>query len=226
MVMATLYVGSLITIGYATIAEASPSGSVNLAESYHSMQNDVSLQSPVSDTEHHELLVIDAAVAERETLLKGLSPDVEVLLLGKGEGLERIADSLKSRHGLDAIHLMSHGEPGRLLLGDAAIDQSNLNQHQTELTTIGAALKEQGDLLIYGCNVAKGKKGSAFVRQLAAATDADISASDDLTGASSLGGDWVFESTYAVETRVALSDEAIAAYSETLVPVTITSNPQ
>ena len=54
-------------------------------------------------------------------------------------------------------------------------------------------LSPHADILIYGCDVAAGAKGQAFVASLAAATGADIAASTNTTGAPSHGGDWVLE---------------------------------
>ena len=62
-------------------------------------------------------------------------------------------------------------------------------------------MTDHADILIYGCDVAAGSKGQAFVTALAAATGADIAASTNSTGAISRGGDWVLESTTgAIET--------------------------
>lgn len=54
--------------------------------------------------------------------------------------------------------------------------------YENELAQIGAALNNAGDLLLYGCNVAQGELGQSFLARLAAATGADVAASDDLTG--------------------------------------------
>jgi len=44
-----------------------------------------------------------------------------------------------------------------------------------------------------GCDVGAGLQGRQFVNQLAVLTGADVAASDDKTGTSALGGDWVLE---------------------------------
>ena len=55
-------------------------------------------------------------------------------------------------------------------------------------------IRDRADRLLYGCDVAQGERGQAFIEQLAAATGADVAASNDPTGAAALGGDWVLES--------------------------------
>jgi hypothetical protein len=62
-----------------------------------------------------------------------------------------------------------------------------------EIAAWGTALGRDADILIYGCDVGAGATGHDFVTSLASLTGADVAASDDLTGSSDLGGDWVLE---------------------------------
>ena len=164
-----------------------------------------------------QILFIDSAVADAKTLLKGLDPAVEVLLLDEGQGLERIAARLEGRHGIDAIHLISHGEPGALLLGASRVDQNSLAGYSDELARIGAALSADGDILLFGCNVAQGEQGELFVAALAEATSADVAASNDQTGSSTLGGNWVLENSYGtIESDIVLSSAETAGYGHLL----------
>jgi len=55
-------------------------------------------------------------------------------------------------------------------------------QYQTQLATIGNALSDTGDLLLYGCNVAPGIQWQAFITALASVTGADVAASTDFIG--------------------------------------------
>ena len=70
----------------------------------------------------------------------------------------------------------------------------------------GQALSENGDILLYACDLVSSASGEAFIAQLAQLTGADVAASTDGTGAESLGGDWVLEaSTGNIEARIAVS---------------------
>ena len=72
-------------------------------------------------------------------------------------------------------------------------------------------------ILFYGCRIGADGIGQAFIDSIAALTGADIAASDDLTGSSALGGDWILEkSTGAIETAVAIGDDAAADYDYVL----------
>lgn len=143
----------------------------------------------MSDTTRKEILVLDNAIADRETLLQGLSDDVEVILLDGGDSLAELADALSGRTDIEALHIVSHGSAGQLLLGGEMVDAEALAAEQNALARIGAALDTDGDILLYGCNTGAGEAGQAFVEQLALATGADVAASNDATGAAAMGGD-------------------------------------
>ncbi len=135
-------------------------------------------------------------VADWQTLVAGVRKGVEVVVLdGRGNGLAQMADWLaqKSPGSVDAIHLLGHGSSGALNLGALTLTGSNLSDHTHMLAQIAGALTEEGDWLLYGCNVGEGQTGAKFVGALRQVTGADIAASVDLTGASNLKGDWLLE---------------------------------
>jgi Ca2+-binding RTX toxin-like protein len=106
------------------------------------------------------------------------------------DGLEHILAALVGTRDLSAIHLVSHGRPGAIVLGERVIDTASLTTRAEDFVAIGRALAPDADLLIYGCNVAEGEAGKAFLTQLADLTGANVAASDTPTGATHLGGDW------------------------------------
>lgn len=165
-----------------------------------------------------EIVFIDPGVADAARLMQGITPGVETLLLDPSrDGLAQIAEALAGRAGLDAIHIISHGGAGSLRLGSSTLKTQNLASHADALGQIGAALGGQGDILLYGCDVAQGESGQAFIDALAQATGADVAASTDLTGAAAQGGDWNLEAaTGAIEADLVLSEEAQQGYSHGL----------
>ncbi len=163
-----------------------------------------------------ELAFIDTSITDWETLLAGLSPDLEVVILDPArDGLLQIADTLRNRSDISAIHLFSHGSSGELILGGMVLNAGNLVDYGDALVTIGNALTATGDILLYGCNVAQGEAGQAFIAQLAAGTGADVAASDDLTGNQAAGGDWALEKSTGTIDAEALQP---ATYAGTLSP--------
>ena len=141
-----------------------------------------------------QMVVVDPQVEDYQSLLAALPDDIEVVLLsGTGDGVREMADALAGRDNLEAVHILSHGEAGRVLLGEAELSSATLEAHGEALRIISGALSTKGDLLFYGCNVAEGETGRAFIDELAVLTGADLAASDDPTGSAKLGGNWVLE---------------------------------
>ena len=148
---------------------------------------------PATTTPSKQIAFVDTRVADYQTLLNGLGADTEVILIDGGNGLQQMADALAGRSGVDAIHVFSHGSVGALQLGDTLLNSDTLNTYAPLLAQIGQSLTAEGDLLLYGCNVAQGEAGQAFVESIARVTQADVAASNDLTGNAALGGDWSLE---------------------------------
>ena len=74
---------------------------------------------------------------------------------------------------------------------------------------LGQSLTANGDLLIYGCDVADGAAGLAFVDRLAELTQADVAASVDVTGSAAFHGNWTLEAQRgAIETDTMVLDRA------------------
>jgi uncharacterized delta-60 repeat protein len=143
-----------------------------------------------------QIVFIDSAIAGIDGIIAALSPDIDYFLLDSaGDGLMQIAAITAGYQHLAAIHVFSHGDAGTLYLGNTVLNRDSLSGYSAALGDIGASLATEGDLLLYGCNVAAGSDGQAFIDQLASLTDADVAASTDLTGAAILGGDMQLEAT-------------------------------
>jgi len=141
----------------------------------------------------NEVVIIDSRVADQQTLLEGVKPSADAYVLdGSGDAIAQITDILSNYENLDALHIISHGDEGEVYLGDRTLSSDTLDQHAADLAAWGDALTETGDILLYGCLVASGD-GEAFVQRFADTTGADVAASDDMTGAAELGGDWELE---------------------------------
>ncbi|RLJ65139.1 DUF4347 domain-containing protein [Sulfurisoma sediminicola] len=161
------------------------------------------------------IVFIDERVSDLQSLIEGFAPDTEWFLLrGDEDGVAQIARTLAKRSRLDSVHIVSHGSAGSLLLGNGTLDSDTLPAYQAAMSAIGASLATDGDILLYGCDVAQGSDGAAFLAQMAAFTGADIAASNNLTGGSTTGGDWVLESQVGAIESATLS---ASNYEATLV---------
>ena len=176
--------------------------------------------------ERREVVFVDPNVANFEALVSGVHPAAEVIVLNPtGDGLQQIADYLSDISDVDAVHIVSHGEAGSVSLGGMTLDLAAIDARSGTLAQIGDALNADADILFYGCDVAAGDTGAAFVSALAEATGADIAASTNDTGDANQGGDWVLESeTGAIEAEIAVNEEAQAAFDGVLRSIPETEN--
>ncbi|TDJ38602.1 MAG: DUF4347 domain-containing protein, partial [Gammaproteobacteria bacterium] len=181
-------------------------------------------------TQTHELVIIDASTPDYEVLLNDLMADrgdgrsFEVVILDADrDGIEQITDLLAERSDLSAVHIISHGSDGSITLGDSVLDYDRLVADAKTIQGWGNAFTEDGDLLIYGCNLAAGADGRAFIDTLGELTRTDVAASIDLTGATTEGGDWDLEYRQGViETGIAFGTEAQREFAAVLaVPVAV-----
>ena len=180
---------------------------------------------PEYSAQTQEVAFVDADVENLDQLLAGMDPSVEIVMLDAAkDGVEQIAAALAGRSELDAVHIISHGEQGRLFLGNTALDASSMQgAHQDALASLRDALSDNGDILIYGCDFAGGEAGVEAANLLGSITGADIAASSDDTGHITRGGDWDLEMEIG-----AIETEAIAAveWQGLLAEVVNTSGPQ
>ncbi|WP_291588604.1 DUF4347 domain-containing protein [Comamonas sp. UBA7528] len=184
------------------------------ADTASALRHALMAEAAPATSQRQEVVFVDSQVPNLAELLAGLSSSAEVVILDAGkDGLQQMADYLQGRNGLDAIHLLSHGADGTVQMGNVWLSSANLGEHSAALQGIGAALKADGDLMLYGCDVGQGDKGQAFLDQLAVITGADVAASADDTGAAALGGNWSLErSSGQIET----SAQVVAGYDGVL----------
>lgn len=171
----------------------------NAENSVHGVQATQSFE-----RDRREVAFVDSSVEDFQTLVDGIKDGVEIFVFdGSKGGVDQIASILEKETNIDAIHILSHGSTGEITLGTDKLNGDTLDDYNEQLQIIKDSLSENGDILLYGCNVAKDGSGQEFIEALANLTQADISASDDITGDSALGGDWNLEvSNGNIETNV------------------------
>ncbi|WP_293366727.1 SdrD B-like domain-containing protein, partial [Microcoleus sp. CAWBG50] len=184
----------------------------------------------------HQIVFADSQVKDCESLTKTANSDTEVIILkADRDGIAQIAETLKQRQNIAAVHILSHGSAASLQLGSTELNLSNIETYRNYLekwfalpaaeANSNSSTTAKPEILLYGCNVAATEAGVAFVQRLSQLTGANIAASDNLTGSAALGGDWVLEvTTGKIETPLAFSQEAREAYSGVLIPLTLDVN--
>ncbi|WP_191602171.1 Ig-like domain-containing protein [Marinomonas algicola] len=141
-------------------------------------------------------VVVDTSVAGYQDLLNGIDSTAHIIFLEPNAGFEGLAASLNGLKDLESLSILSHGQAGELHLAGDSLTIDTLEEHAQALNSLKSVLSENGDLLLYACNLAEGALGKTFLEELSAITAADIAASDDLTGDTHKGGDWNLEFAY------------------------------
>lgn len=137
----------------------------------------------------NHIVFIDSAVADYEKLAAGVERKTEVTILNSTKnGIAQITNKLAQCSNISTVHIVSHGNPGNLQLGNNFLNYENIYNYTAQLREWQKALSENAEIFIYGCNVAS--DGRNFLQRFAELTNANIAASDDLTGNAALGGDW------------------------------------
>jgi Ca2+-binding RTX toxin-like protein len=164
------------------------------------------------------LVLVDSTVNQYQSLIQNLRSEAEVVVLDPNQdGVEQITEVLTTRNNIESLHILSHGDAGRVYLGSAQLSSETLELYDEQLEHWADALTDNANILLYGCDIAAGEMGQQFVRQLSQITQTPIAASTNLTGASEQGGDWNLEfSTGNIHTPLAFQREALDSYSFTL----------
>jgi hypothetical protein len=166
-----------------------------------------------------EVIFINSTVIKTEEFERSLPHWAEIVYLSKNRsGVEQISDYLKNKKGLDDIRIISHGNAGYFTLNGERIDNSYLAKNCYHFSSWRSALKKEGDIMLYGCNIAASEEGRKMVKTLAELTGADVAAATE-----EIGGklkNWILDySTGDIESAVLKIND----YEYHLANITVTS---
>ncbi len=183
------------------------------------IMDDLKTQMVFFDTSVSDYMRLMAGVTSYEYLTSGdYLTSIEIVILDTSrDGVEQITEEIADKSDVTGIHILSHGSSGSLTLGNTVLSASNIDSYESQLTSWQKALSDGADILLYGCDVAKGGQGMEFVEKLGELTGADIAASNDPTGSEELGGDWELEFTVGeIETSLPFSSDSLNGYEHIL----------
>ena len=171
-----------------------------------------------------KLLFIDPSVEDYQILVQGVNPGIQTVVLdGNRDGVVQITEVLQQHPGVESVHILSHGSPGCLYLGNTRLDRESLKLYAGQLYEwFNRSPRPVTSLLLalYGCNVAAGDLGEEFVAELHSITGANIQASTTRVGSAALGGNWDLEtSTHSRAISLAFKTEALELYPHTLMTI-------
>ncbi|MEM8777705.1 MAG: DUF4347 domain-containing protein [Cyanobacteria bacterium P01_G01_bin.49] len=134
------------------------------------------------------LVVIDPQVESPQQLIAGLAEGTTLLLLdSQQDSIEQITAALKKQPNITSLHLVCHGSPGYLYLGNTHLSLATLEGYATHLKQW---VNTAASVFIYGCQVAAGKAGKQFLQRWHQLTRMATAASSQHVGSSAKGGNW------------------------------------
>jgi len=95
----------------------------------------------------HELVFIDSGVAGYQDLAKEIlsnnsaARSIQVIIIDAGkDGVNQITDALSNYKNLDAIHIVSHGDPGEIQIGSTRLNGDNLLTNAVDVSKWGGRI--------------------------------------------------------------------------------------
>jgi len=168
------------------------------------------------------LIFFDSKVKDYQQLKNGVQAGVEVFILHPElDGVEQITQTLSQYSRIKDVHIVSHGAPATLYLGNMELSLDTLESYAWQLQTWFDS--EPGflttTLFLYGCNVAATNTGSEFLEKLHQLTTATVYASSTRVGHSTLDGNWQLDVCYGSAQQplvTVFQPEVLASYTEVL----------
>ncbi|MEM1169982.1 MAG: DUF4347 domain-containing protein [Cyanobacteria bacterium P01_H01_bin.35] len=172
-----------------------------------------------------KLLFIDSKVKNYDRLISQVNPQTKIVILQPNQnGIDQISKSLGEYLNVDTVHIISHGAKGTLYLGNSILKNDNIHLYFESIQQWGKDLSAKAEILIYGCQVASGKEGKEFVRQLHQLTGANIAASETLTGNVNRGGNWNLEVIFGqLKSALAFTPEVRESYPGVLANIVVST---
>ncbi|MEM1170444.1 MAG: DUF4347 domain-containing protein [Cyanobacteria bacterium P01_H01_bin.35] len=170
-----------------------------------------------------KLLFIDSKVENYHHLISQVDSQTKIVVLEPNQnGIDKIAEHMGKACDVDTVHIISHGQKGTLYLGNSILNSDNIHLYAEKIQKWGKYLSGEAEILIYGCQVASGKEGKEFVRQLHQLTGSNIAASETMTGNVNKGGNWNLEVIFGqLKSVLAFPPEVRASYAGVLADIVV-----
>ena len=138
-----------------------------------------------------EVVFIDSRVSDIDAFKKTAGDNRLIVVVdAQDDGITKITDTLKGLHDISAVHIVGHGVEGSFELGKNWIGVDAIKAHEADMNSWTQSLAVGADILLYGCDVAKGTDGETLIKTLSQETGRDVAASADAVGFTNHGADW------------------------------------
>ena len=180
------------------------------------------------ETTATRLVAINAAVEGAGFLARGTAAGTTVAFLhAQRDGVAQLTEILQVHQPVQELHLISHGSPGRVQLGNGQLSLETLSRHAALLQQWPSFWADNAELVLYGCRVALDPQVPGqthpLIERLQALTSARVAATATPTGAAQYGGNCQYGGNWEVETStshrrtdVALTGATQQAYAHIL----------
>lgn len=155
------------------------------------------LKQPEVDTGSLDIILISSKIDSYQDLADAAAPGAYVIVYdAQAESIQDVVGDVLQlsqtvNREIDSLTILSHGGTGYFQLGNGNVNETALANDAATWQNLGAEMSQDARIYVYGCNVASDSgDGQSFVDKLANLTQADVYASDDITGK---GGDWDLE---------------------------------
>ena len=149
-------------------------------------QIDPALANPVEDG-RNELVIINSNMADKDAVLSQIGEGRDVLEIDPSQdAMSQIQDYLDAHSDTkyDAVHIMTHGNDLGFYLGSTKVTTAD------QMSVFNGHMAENGDFMLYGCELASNEHGQSLIQDIADFTGCDVAASTNTTG---ISGDWALE---------------------------------
>ena len=158
------------------------------------------------------LVVIDSRLEDVETLVNGLKSNATSLVIDSKDNTIACITQTLAKNPVTSLHLVAHGSPGYLELGNTPLTTENLVEYQQYLRQW-----QVEEIVIYGCCVARDED---FLKRLQIFTGARVAGSKVPVGNTEKGGNWQLDyyqsSPKNQQPELAFVSEARLAYQGVL----------
>ena len=115
---------------------------------------------------------------------------------------------------IDAVHIVTLGEKGQISFANTEVNSHTISQYAGILKSWRDSLDADADILLYGCDIARGCGSNSFLKRFSRLTGADVLASNNKTG---FFGDWELETAVGkIESGLIFQPSIQEVYLETL----------
>ncbi|MFB6317398.1 DUF4347 domain-containing protein [Saccharicrinis sp. FJH54] len=166
-----------------------------------------------------DVAVIDPDLPDKEMLVNSLQSGILVEFLDNSEEvMNSISKIVMKYESISSLNVFTHGAPGMIFTTSSVLNTENVAKAD-DVSEWKNHFSSNGIINLFGCDVANGVKGEAFVNLLNDKTGLAVFASNDKTGSFSLGGNWKLEYGTGKKENYSILKEGIEMYRHLLYKV-------